>query len=123
MESRAQKVDETKWTKAIPKKIEILLWRGTLGRIACREVLDKMGIDLDTTFHPRCALKVQLVDRALFRRSEKYMESNNKVVESGHRKRRLVQRRSGVRRWREGYGEMPGLVARSAMGFYVLHLG
>lgn len=50
----------------------ILAWRVRLGRIPCRAVLDKMGLDLDSTLCPRCLKEVETVNHALFRCEEVY---------------------------------------------------
>lgn len=49
----------------IPKKIAILIWRVKLGRIPCREVLDKMGIDLNSLLCPICLKEVETASHAL----------------------------------------------------------
>ena len=45
---------ETLWSKLVPKKVNIFVWRALKGRIPVREELDKRGIDLDTTLCPCC---------------------------------------------------------------------
>lgn len=56
---------QTLWSKIIPKKIDIFMWRVRLGRLPCRMVLDKMGIDLDTVLCPRCGETAETLDHAL----------------------------------------------------------
>ena len=55
----------TKWLKIVPKKICIFMWRVRLGRIPCRDNLDRMGIDLNSTLCPRCGDEVETIDHAL----------------------------------------------------------
>ena len=42
----------TRWSKIIPKKIAILIWRARIRRFPTQEVLHKMGIDLDSILCP-----------------------------------------------------------------------
>ena len=57
---------ETTWSKLIPKKVAILVWRVKLGRVPCRAILDKMGLDLHSTLCPRCSKEVESIDHAFF---------------------------------------------------------
>ena len=61
---------ETSWSRNIPKKFGILIWRVRLGRIACRDVLNNMGIDVDSLLCPRCNNEVETIEHALFRCEE-----------------------------------------------------
>ena len=56
---------ETRWTKIVPKKVCIFIWRVRLSRILCRVILDKMGIDLHSLLCPRCGDVVETIDHAL----------------------------------------------------------
>ncbi|GJR01092.1 hypothetical protein Tco_0524076 [Tanacetum coccineum] len=42
-------MDETKWCKYIPNKVSIFMWRLKHGRLTVRALLDRYGIDMDTT--------------------------------------------------------------------------
>ncbi|KAJ9559867.1 hypothetical protein OSB04_005027 [Centaurea solstitialis] len=57
---------ETEWLKAVPKKVNIFVWRLRLGRLPTRDVLDKMGVDLDTHLCPRCGEEVETLNHAFF---------------------------------------------------------
>ncbi|KAJ9560947.1 hypothetical protein OSB04_006107 [Centaurea solstitialis] len=57
---------ETEWLKAVPKKVNIFLWRFRLGRLPTRDVLGKMGVDLDTHLCPRCGEEVETINHAFF---------------------------------------------------------
>ena len=61
---------ETIWSKKVPKKIPIMIWRVKLGRIPTKEVLDKMGIDLNSVLCPRCSREIETINHALFRCEE-----------------------------------------------------
>lgn len=63
-------IEETKWMKAIPKKICVFVWRVRLGRIPSRVVLDSMGMELDSTLCPRCDKEIESVDHALIKCEE-----------------------------------------------------
>ena len=56
---------ETEWSKEVPKKIDILIWKVRLGRIPTREYLDKIGIDLHSVLCPRCLKEVGPINHAL----------------------------------------------------------
>lgn len=56
---------ETKWIKQVPKKISAFVWRASLGRLPCREVLDQMYLDLHTKLCTQCESTVDSVDHAL----------------------------------------------------------
>ncbi|KAI3771839.1 hypothetical protein L6452_03008 [Arctium lappa] len=58
-------VKETKWLKEVPKKVNIFMWRARLGRLPCKEVLDKIGMDLPSILCPRCQKMVETVNHAL----------------------------------------------------------
>ena len=61
---------ETVWSNLIPKKVVILAWRVKLGRVLCREALDKMGIELHSTLCTRCSKEVEMIDRTILRCEE-----------------------------------------------------
>ena len=65
-----ESVPETSWSKLLPKKIAILIWRVKLGRIPCRETLDRMGIDIHSTLCPRYSKEVETIDHAFFQCEE-----------------------------------------------------
>ena len=58
-------VVKTRWSKAIPTKIAVLIWRARCGRLPSREMLDKMGIELNSTLCPRCSSEVETVNHAI----------------------------------------------------------
>lgn len=62
---RGERVEETRWSKLLPKKIGILVWRVRLGRISCRVVLDKMGLDIDFVLCLRCEKERETVNHTL----------------------------------------------------------
>ncbi|KAL4558890.1 hypothetical protein LXL04_037094 [Taraxacum kok-saghyz] len=47
------------WSKWMPKKANIFIWRLLKGRIPVSEVLDKMGIDLPSTLCPFCKSDIE----------------------------------------------------------------
>ena len=55
----------TKWSKLIPGKVCIFVWRVRLGRIPSHEILDKRGIDLDSVLCPRCDDEIESINHAL----------------------------------------------------------
>ena len=57
---------ETRWSKTIPKKIGILIWRERIGILPTCENLHKIGIDLDSILCPRCSSDVESGDHALY---------------------------------------------------------
>ena len=61
---------ETEWTEDVPKKVAIMIWRVKLGRIPTREVLDKMGINMNSVICPRCSRETESINHALFRCEE-----------------------------------------------------
>ena len=52
------------------KKVCIFIWRVSWSRIPCREILDRMGIDLNSLLCPRCGEVVESIDHALVTCSE-----------------------------------------------------
>ena len=58
------------WSKEVPKKVVILIWRVKLGRIPVRQALDKRGLDLHPTLCPRCEKEVESVNHTLFQCEE-----------------------------------------------------
>lgn len=75
----------TKWSRIIPKNICIFIWRARIGRIPCRMVLDRMGLDLDSELCPRCGETTETVDHALVSCSEvkKGLAINRTMVAEG----------------------------------------
>ncbi|KAJ9548768.1 hypothetical protein OSB04_021311 [Centaurea solstitialis] len=57
--------EPTRWVKSIPSKINVFFWKAKLGRLPCRFLLDKVGIDLDSILCPRCSKEVESVHHAL----------------------------------------------------------
>ncbi|KAJ9541035.1 LOW QUALITY PROTEIN: hypothetical protein OSB04_027541 [Centaurea solstitialis] len=55
----------TNWTKILPKKVCIFMWRVGWNRLPCRVFLDKVGVDLDSVLCPRCGEMVESMDHAL----------------------------------------------------------
>nr|GFA76818.1 hypothetical protein [Tanacetum cinerariifolium] len=43
---------ETKWCRYIPSKVSVFMWRLKHGRLPVRALLDRYGMDLDTTLCP-----------------------------------------------------------------------
>ncbi|KAJ9562034.1 hypothetical protein OSB04_007194 [Centaurea solstitialis] len=58
--------EPTRWVKSIPSKVNVFFWKAKLERLPCRALLDKYGIDLDSTLCPRCNCEVESVQHALF---------------------------------------------------------
>lgn len=56
----------TKWVKMVPPKVNVFFWKANLGRLTCRALLDKYGIDLDSVLCPRCNQEVESIHHALF---------------------------------------------------------
>ncbi|KAJ9538060.1 hypothetical protein OSB04_030793 [Centaurea solstitialis] len=55
----------TLWCKLVPRKINVFIWRLMRGRIPTREVLNNMGIDLDSVLCRRCGEAIENRDHAL----------------------------------------------------------
>lgn len=55
-------MDETKWCKYIPNKVSVFMWRLKHGRLPVRAILDRYGMDLDTTLCPVCNEVVETLD-------------------------------------------------------------
>lgn len=66
-QSRGEIVEETRWSRLLSKKISIFIWRVCLGRLSCRGVLDRMGLDLHSTLCPRCGDELESVDHTLMK--------------------------------------------------------
>lgn len=47
-------VQETLWSKLVPKKVNIFVWRAQRGRLPVRVELDRRGVDLDAVLCPSC---------------------------------------------------------------------
>ncbi|KAJ9539578.1 hypothetical protein OSB04_026084 [Centaurea solstitialis] len=60
----------TLWCSAIPRKVNVFMWRARLGRLPTRSRLDKMGVDIDSILCPRCGECVEDVDHALLKCEE-----------------------------------------------------
>ncbi|KAJ9559670.1 hypothetical protein OSB04_004830 [Centaurea solstitialis] len=56
---------KTLWSKLLPKKVNVHMWRARLGRLPSREALDEKGIDVDSLLCPRCGEVVESLDHAL----------------------------------------------------------
>lgn len=54
----------------VPKFFGIFMWRIRQGRIPCRAVLDKMGMDIPSVLCPRCEKEVETIDHALVKCQE-----------------------------------------------------
>lgn len=72
MVERGEQNMETSWSKLIPKKINIFLWRARLGRLPSRTVLDRMGLDISSILCPRCGKERESIDHALVSCEEVY---------------------------------------------------
>ncbi|GKB48541.1 RNA-directed DNA polymerase, eukaryota, reverse transcriptase zinc-binding domain protein, partial [Tanacetum coccineum] len=59
-------MDETKWCKYIPNKVSVFMWRLKHGRLPVRALLDRYGMDLDTTLCPMCNEVVESLDHCFF---------------------------------------------------------
>ncbi|KAJ9566895.1 hypothetical protein OSB04_002861 [Centaurea solstitialis] len=57
---------KTRWSKLVPRKIAVHTWRVRSGRIPTREVLDKMGIELNSLLCTGCSEAIETADHALF---------------------------------------------------------
>ena len=55
----------TVWSNSVPKKVCIFFWRAKLGKLPSRSVLDKIGVDLDSSLCLRCGEGVETVEHAL----------------------------------------------------------
>ncbi|PWA65328.1 Lipase, GDSL [Artemisia annua] len=55
-------MDETKWCKYIPNKVSVFTWRLKHGRLHVRCLLDRYGMDLDTTLCPVCNEVIESLD-------------------------------------------------------------
>ncbi|KAJ9564768.1 hypothetical protein OSB04_000734 [Centaurea solstitialis] len=56
---------KTVWSRLVPRKVNVFVWRVRLGRIPTRVLLDKRGIDLDSVLCPRCGEYSEDIDHAL----------------------------------------------------------
>ena len=57
-------VQETRWNKLVPKKVNVFVWRVLLGRLPVRVELDKRGLDMDSLLCPHCDNGVESIDHA-----------------------------------------------------------
>ncbi|KAJ9535918.1 hypothetical protein OSB04_un000917 [Centaurea solstitialis] len=55
-----------RFLRAVPKTVNIFMWRLRLGRLPTCVVLDKMGVDLDSHLCPRCGEEVESIPHAFF---------------------------------------------------------
>ena len=53
------------WTKLVPKKLNIFVWRALKGRFPARVELNIRGVDLDTSLCPCCNDIVESCDYSL----------------------------------------------------------
>ncbi|KAJ9541956.1 hypothetical protein OSB04_028462 [Centaurea solstitialis] len=60
----------TAWSNDIPMKISIMIWRLRLGKIHTREVLDNLGIDINSILFSRYSREIESLNHALWRCDE-----------------------------------------------------
>ncbi|GJU94255.1 putative cupredoxin [Tanacetum coccineum] len=55
-------VEETKWCRIVPRKVNVFMWRLKCGRIPVRTLLDNIGMDLHSTLCPHCGEAIKTKD-------------------------------------------------------------
>ncbi|GJX02450.1 putative RNA-directed DNA polymerase, eukaryota, reverse transcriptase zinc-binding domain protein [Tanacetum coccineum] len=60
-------VEETKWCRIVPRKVNVFMWRLKCGRIPVRTLLDNIGMDLHSTLCPHCEEAIETIDHSMVR--------------------------------------------------------
>nr|GEW04608.1 glycerol-3-phosphate acyltransferase 1 [Tanacetum cinerariifolium] len=58
-------VEETKWCRIVPRKVNVYMWRLKCGRIPVRTLLDNIGMDLHSNLCPHCSFVASSVQDVL----------------------------------------------------------
>ncbi|GKA45537.1 RNA-directed DNA polymerase, eukaryota, reverse transcriptase zinc-binding domain protein, partial [Tanacetum coccineum] len=58
-------VEETKWCKIVPRKVNVFMWRLKCGRIPVRTLLHNIGTDLHSTLCPHCDEAIETIDHSM----------------------------------------------------------
>ncbi|GJR97831.1 RNA-directed DNA polymerase, eukaryota, reverse transcriptase zinc-binding domain protein [Tanacetum coccineum] len=60
-------VEETKWCRIVPRKVNVFMWRLKCDRIPVRTLLDNIGMDLHSTLCPHCEEAIEIIDHSMVR--------------------------------------------------------
>ncbi|GKC16931.1 reverse transcriptase domain, reverse transcriptase zinc-binding domain protein [Tanacetum coccineum] len=60
-------IEETKWCKIVPRKVNVFMWRLKCGRIPVRTFLDNIGMDLHSILCPHCEESIETVYHSMVR--------------------------------------------------------
>ena len=58
--------EATRWSKNIPSKVNVFLWRVKLNKLPSRVNLDRRGIEVDSTLCPSCLEDIETVNHSFF---------------------------------------------------------
>ncbi|GJZ59581.1 sodium/calcium exchanger NCL2-like protein [Tanacetum coccineum] len=55
-------VEETKWCRIVPRKVNVFMWRLKCGQIPVRTLIDNIGMDFHSTLCPHCEEAIETID-------------------------------------------------------------